>query len=143
MRRPWLPDAEGELTPEVRAYVSILALGTRVGMAILILTFLLYVSGLAAPLIPIDRLPHYWGLRASEYLRQANIPSAWGWVRLLKFGDVLNYVGIALLAGLTVVCYVAIFPIYLRKRDTPYVLIVLAEIALLLLAASGLLVAGH
>ncbi len=93
-----------------------------------------------APFIPIADLPQYWGLRAEEYLRRTNLPNGWGWVRLVAFGDLMNYVGIAMLAGLTIAGYLATFPGYLRKKDTPYILIVLAQIAVLLIAASGLLV---
>lgn len=110
---------------------------------LLFITFLLYIGGLARPLIPIDHLPRYWNMQAAGYLRQAGLPSGWGWVRLITFGDFLNFIGIATLAGMTIVCYVVVLPVFLRKRDIPYVLIVLAEIVILLLAASGLLVVGH
>lgn len=143
MTRPGRSAKTGELAGEVGAYVALLRTGTRLSLAVLVLTFVLYVGGLVAPLIPIVELPRYWGLRTGEYLRQTGLPSGWGWIRLVRFGDFLNYVGMVMLAGLTVVCYVAILPHYLRKGDTPYTLIILAEIAVLLLAASGLLTVGH
>lgn len=122
---------------EVRAYALLLRIGTWASVAVLVLTFMLYVGGFVAPVVPIDRLPDFWGLRASEYLRQADLPRGWGWVGFVGSGDFSNYVGIVMLAGLTIVCYLAILPFYLRKRDILYMLIVLAEIAVLLLAASG------
>ena len=79
----------------------------------------------------------------AEYLRRAELPSGWGWVRLVGFGDYLNYVGIVMLASLSVLCLLAIFPLLLRRKDTAFILIVLAEIAILFVAASGLLVVGH
>ena len=136
-----LRDAEpGE---EHLVYAVILRGGSRLSMGVLLLTFLLYAGGLASPLIPIDRLPQYWGLKAAEYLQRAELPSGWGWVRLVGFGDYLNYVGIVMLASLSVLCLLAIFPLLLRRKDTAFILIVLAEIAVLFLAASGLLVVGH
>lgn len=134
---------EGDRAPEVRVYSVLLRVGAQVSLAVLVLTFLIYVGGFAGPRVPIDRLPSYWGLRASEYLRQTDVPSGWGWVRLVRFGDILNYVGITMLSGLTIVGYLAILPVYVRKRDSAYVLIVLAEIAILLVAASGWLVLRH
>lgn len=140
-----LPPRAGDSAPggEFRAYITLLRIGTRVSLAALVLTFLLYVSGLAAPAIPIEHLPRYWGLRASEYLRRASLPAGWGWTRLVSFGDFLNYVGIVMLSSLTIFCYLAMVPAFLRKKDTLYVLILLAEIAILLLAATGLLTASH
>lgn len=135
--RPPRPRGGEREWAEVRVYALLLRIGTWASVAVLVLTFLLYAGGFVAPVVPIDRLPDFWGLRAGEYLRQADLPRGWGWVRFVGFGDFLNYVGIAMLAGLTIVCYVTIFPLYLRKKDTLYVLIVLAEIAVLLLAASG------
>jgi hypothetical protein len=139
---PNQPRRQEEPVAEARTYATLLRIGTRASTGVLVLTFLLYVGGVAPPVIPIDRLPDYWGLGASEYLRQASLPNGWGWVRLVGFGDFLNYVGIAMLASLTILCYLAIFPVFVRKNDTPYVLMVLAEITVLLLAASGLLAVG-
>lgn len=140
---PASPLGKEKPVEEQRVYATLLRAGSHVSIGVLVLTFLLYISGLTTPRIPIDRLPQYWGLRAQDYLRLANLPNGWGWVRLIAFGDFLNFTGIVMLAGITIVCYLVILPIFLRKQDTPYILIVLAEIAILLLAASGLLAAGH
>jgi hypothetical protein len=61
---------------------------------------------------------------------------------LIGKGDYLNYVGITILAGLTIICYLVILPILLRKKDMPYLVIAIIEVAVLLLAASGILKAG-
>lgn len=137
------PRAHADVGEERLIFAELLSRGTWISVAVLLLTFLLYIGGLAKPLIPIDQLPRYWGMPAAEYLRQANLPRGWGWVRLVAFGDFLNFIGIAMLAGMTIVCYLAVLPIFLRRQDTPYILIVVAEIAILLLAASGLLAVGH
>ena len=57
-------------------------------------------------------------------------------------GYYLNFIGIAMLAGLTILCYLVILPILIKKKDTPYVIIAIIEIAVLVLAASGLLKTG-
>lgn len=139
-QKPQVRSTAGE---ERLILAAILSRGTWISLAVLSLTFLCYIGGLTRPLIPIDDLPRYWGAPASEYLRQAGLPSGWGWVRLLRFGDFLNFVGIAMLAGLIVIAYLALLPAFVRKRDLPYALIVVAEVAVLLLAASGLLAIGH
>jgi len=58
-------------------------------------------------------------------------------------GDFLNFIGIAMLGGATIICYLAIVPTLLRKKDTAYVVMSILEVCVLTLAASGLLAAGH
>jgi hypothetical protein len=62
---------------------------------------------------------------------------------MLGKGDFLNFVGIAILAGVTIICYLAIVPTLLRKKDTAYLLMAIAEVLILSLAASGILAVGH
>jgi len=63
-------------------------------------------------------------------------------MRMLEKGDFLNFVGIAFLAGVTMICYVRIIPILFRKKDRVYALIAILEVLVLMLAASGILKAG-
>ena len=44
-------------------------------------------------------------------LQAADIGTGWSWVSNLGEGDMLNFVGIAFLAGVTIICYLAIVPI--------------------------------
>jgi hypothetical protein len=62
---------------------------------------------------------------------------------LLGKGDFVNFLGIAILSGVTIVCYAGIIPTLLRKKQTAYVIIAIAEVVILVLAASGILAAGH
>ncbi|RJQ14724.1 MAG: hypothetical protein C4560_12185 [Nitrospiraceae bacterium] len=133
-------------------YANILNKGMWSGLALLIITFIIYISGALPSHVPIEELSKtppgsdvpYWSMRAHDFNQAFNIPTGWGWTALAGKGDYLNFVGIAWLAGLTILCYSAIIPILLRKKETPYVLIAIAEIAVLVLAASGILkVGGH
>ncbi|MBI5663556.1 MAG: hypothetical protein HZC49_00495 [Nitrospirae bacterium] len=126
------------------AYANILNIGMWFGLAVLTFTFIIYVSGIFQSFVPIEELPNYWGMKAKDYIHVLNAPTGWGWVAMAGKGDYMNFVGIAMLAGLTIVCYLAILPILLRKKDTPYVIIAILEVAVLALAASGILkVGGH
>ncbi len=71
------------------------------------------------------------------------MPTGWGWLELVSYGDVLNFLPLAFLAVITIVCYITIIPVLLRKKDVIYVAIALIEVVVLLLAASGILQAGH
>lgn len=131
--RSWSP----RTADESLVFARILRAGSALSVVALALGFASYLSGLLAPWVPIADLPRYWGLAAGQYLEGARAPQGWGWLRLVAYGDFLNFVGIAMLASVTIVCYLAILPDYLRRGDRVYSLIVLLEIAILLLAASG------
>jgi uncharacterized membrane protein len=51
----------------------------------------------------------------------------------------LNFVPIAFLSLLTIICYISLIPGLLRKKDTTYTVIAIVEIIVLLVAASGIL----
>ena len=62
---------------------------------------------------------------------------------MLGKGDFLNFIGIAILGGVTIICYLAIIPTLLRKKDKAYVAMAFLEVLVLTLAASGILAVGH
>lgn len=132
-------------------YAKVLEAGMYIGLLVLFVTFALYIFGIVAPAVPLDRVPGYWSQGVQEYLETVNRdwwhlehpPTGWGWVFLLGKGDFLNFVGIATLAGVTIICYLAIIPTLLRKKDNAYVVMSLLEAIVLALAASGILAVGH
>jgi hypothetical protein len=124
------------------AYAGVLNIGMWLGLILLIVTFLVYISGLTPSFVPIDDLPKYWGMRVHDFNQTLNAPTGWQWTALVGKGDYLNFVGIAILSGLTILCYLVILPILYRKKDTAYVVIAIMEVLVLSLAASGLLKAG-
>ena len=77
-----------------------------------------------------------------EYLKATNIHIGWSWIYLLGKGDFLNFMGIAFLSGITIICYMRIIPILFRKKDTVYAVLAIIEVLVLTLAASGVLKAG-
>jgi putative copper export protein len=126
------------------AYANVLNIGMWFGLALLIITFFVYLSGLLPSYVPIDDLPKYWTMRVHDFNVALNAPTGWGWAALVNKGDYLNFVGIAILSGLTILCYLVILPILARKKDRAYVVIAIVEVLVLSLAASGLLkVGGH
>ncbi len=131
-------------TPEQKLYAAILDRGMKIGFLMLIATFSLYVFGILTPHIPLDEVSKYWGMPVSQYLQATGIETGWSWLGHLNQGDHLNFVGIAFLSGVTIVCYLAIVPGLMRNKDYAYVVIALIEVAVLVLAASGVLTSsGH
>ncbi|MGE0080124.1 MAG: hypothetical protein AB7U81_02375 [Thiohalomonadaceae bacterium] len=125
------------------AYARILDAGMKLGFVVVVVSFLLYVFGLVTPHVPVEQLPHYWTLSAQDYMAATNVPTGWGWLSLAGKGDYLNFIGIAILSLVTVVCYLRILPILVKGGDKAYTIIAGLEVLVLLLAASGVLVIGH
>ncbi len=132
-----------EVPEEQLKYANMLLYCSWAGIGMLVITFLIYVSGIMNPLIPPQQMPQYWGLNSHDYLVQTGSPYGWGWLSMVGHGDFINLVGIAFLALLTIIGYVfLLLPAYLRKKDFAYASIVVVEILVLVLAASGILAVG-
>ena len=127
---------------EQELYAKILNIGMLVGLAGLVIAFIIYCTGILEPLIPLEKVQTYWTLSVHEYLKQSGIQAGWAWFGNLQFGDMLNFLPIAFLSLLTIVCYIAILPGLIRKKDTAYVVIAVLEIIVLAVAASGILGTG-
>ena len=123
-------------------YAGILNWGMIIGFLALTAAFLLYLFGVLPTFIPIEDLPKHWGKSVHAFNQDLGAPTGWGWLSYLGKGDYLNFVGVAILAGLTIVCYLAIIPTLLRKKDKAYLVIAVAEVLVLALAASGILKGG-
>lgn len=131
----------GSPSPEQLRYALLLDLGMKLALAALVAGFAAYVSGLLPALIPLEALPRLWTLPVADYVRESGMATGWGWLALPGKGDVVMTAGIAMLAGISIVCLAALVPAYARARDGPYLIVTLGLIGLLMLAASGVLVA--
>lgn len=129
--------------PEQLRYAAILEKGMLFGLAILLITFAIYVFGIMNTYIPPTKLPQYWKLNVHDYLEKAHIEPGWSWLGMLQYGDFINFIGITILAGVTIICYLAIFPVLWRNNDKVYAVFALLEALILALAASGILAVGH
>ncbi len=137
------PHAATEQPPEQLLYARLLDWGTRVGLVVLLLSFAAYVTGLMQAHVPPQQLPELWVHPVGRFLELTGSPTGWGWMALLHKGDIAGLLGIAILSGSSVLCLLALVPLYRARRDTAFVLICLAEVAVVVLAASGLLTGGH
>jgi hypothetical protein len=131
-------------TPEQLLYARVLEKGMYLGLLILLITFGLYALGIMDPYVPLDKISEYWNMNVNDYLHHLDIKAGWAWTGMLKYGDFVNFIGIAMLSGVTIVCYAAIVPTLLRNKDTVYAVLAVLEVIILALAASGILgVGGH
>lgn len=130
------------IAEEQLVYSGVLDVGMKIGMLALILTFSVYVLGALAPHVPVEDLPKVWSLPVKKYLAVTGIHPGWGWLAMLGKADFLNFIGIAFLSGVTIACYLAIIPVFFRKKDATYAWLCIAEVLVLALAASGILKGG-
>jgi hypothetical protein len=100
---------------------------------------LVYLSGAVEPFIPLAELPALWGLPVARYLEVTGSPTGWSWIHQLGKSDYLSLVTVASFASVSLVCYLRTLPVLISHRDRAYALIAAAQVAVLLLAASGLL----
>jgi hypothetical protein len=130
-------------TPEQVLYAKILEKGMYFGLLILFITYLLYVFGVLHPYIPLNKISGYWSMNVHEYLEHTGIKPGWAWLGMLKYGDFLNFIGVAILSGVTIICYAAIVPTLLKNKDIIYAVLAVLEVIILAAAASGILAVGH
>ncbi len=140
MSGPEVPVVQGS---EQLRYAGLIDRAARIGLAVLVLSFAAYVLGMLRPRVPLERLPELWSQPVGAYLQQTHSPTGWGWLGLVQYGDVAALTGIAILAGCSFIGLLALVPLYLRRGDKAYVVLCLAEAAVVLLAASGWLAGGH
>ncbi|HUK04183.1 MAG TPA: hypothetical protein VLV90_03765 [Burkholderiales bacterium] len=120
-------------------YARCASVGTRIALAVIVAELLAYVSGALSPYVPLEELPRLWHMSMREYLAAARVPAGWGWVALAGRGDYVNFIGIALLASITLVCYLRALQGFLRRGERLYAALAAAQLLVLLAAASGLL----
>jgi len=138
-------------TEEQLLYADILGKGMLIGLVLLFITFALYVFGIMPAAIPVAELSSLWNQPVHDYLVAINqnylhwehLPTGWSWLKLIRNGDFLNFIPVAILSGVTIICYLAIVPGLFKRGDKAYGIMALAEAVILTLAASGLLSVGH
>lgn len=128
--------------PEQVTYANLLFYGCWGSLALMAATYILYVSGLVTPHIPLETVTQLWTKPVAVYLKEGGVPAGWGWASLIAKGDFLNFVGIVVLAGMTIVCYIPLVGAYLKKKEPIFAVIAVLEILVLLLAASGIVGGG-
>jgi hypothetical protein len=130
-------ERETRMSQAQLTYARVLSIGVRLAFALIAAGAAAYFSGVLQPAIPMDALPRLWSLPTRDFLHASGIPGGWGWVAMLDRGDILPLASIAVLAGISVPCLVALMPGYVRARDWTYLAITIALIGTLVLAGAG------
>lgn len=136
-------ELKSAMSDEQRVYARWLDWTTRIGFAALVGAFLLYAFGVVEPHIPLQQLPELWSLPLDRYRELTGAPSGWHWWRYLDKSESHSLIGVGLLALATLVCYVRLVILLLRRRESLPAAIVAVQILVLLAAAANLFSAGH
>ncbi len=144
VKRSDLPgESAPELTSRRRAYADWMETGTRIGAGGLAFAYLAYVTGLLPPHVPINTIVAHWHLPAAEMASACGFYRGTSWIHAFREGDYLTVLLLAFLATVTIWSFARLIPFLIRERDLPMMLVVLAQLAILVLAASGVLHVGH
>jgi ABC-type Na+ efflux pump permease subunit len=120
-------------------YAKVLSIGVKVGFVLLVVTFGLYMGGVLKPLVPVHQLPKYWHLPVDQYVKATGTPTGWAWVKMIAKGDMLNLVGIVVLAGISIVSTLAVLPMFARRGEKALLIISVLLIIVLVVSASSIL----
>ena len=120
-------------------YARWLRATSQIAVVILVATYALYVFRLAPAHVPIAQLPELWKLPASEYLVRTGLKPGWSWATFIGNGDMLVLAAIALLISSSILCLAAVIPAFRKRGENLFVAMCVMQIAVLALAASGIL----
>lgn len=136
------PDLPTQLLPRRHAeqlvYANWLERWTNAGRALLLAAFAVYLIGLVPVQIALEQLPRWWMEPLPRFIALGAWPTGWQWLGLPMRGEALSLLGIGLLASGPSLCLIGLVPIYLRRGERSQAVLCLAVVALMVLAASGL-----
>ena len=144
MRKSPPKETSGSGTDPInRVFARVEQAGVRAGVVLIVVGFVLYVTGMLPPFLSIEALIENWGLASAEFIERTGMPAGWGWVRLLGHGDMLALGGLILLSSVVVAAYVGMLAQWARQGNRAYLLLVVLQLGVFALAASGWLGGGH
>jgi len=132
-----------ENAPEQHIYAKIIYHVSNLGLLVLIMGFILYIFGVLTPLVPLEELPKYWSLSLTQFLEKTGAPTGWRWTAMLGYGDVIPFLGVTILASVTLVCFLALLFSFLQRGAKVLAFIAAMELFFILISASNLIQISH
>ncbi len=115
---------------------------TIVGLTIVAVAFVLYVSGFLETSVPVKEVVSYWHLDAESYAEQTGTPVGWEFLSHLARGESLSFGSLVLMALAVIISLSIMVTVFMRKGRSAYAVIVLLQTIILVIAATGI-VSGH
>ena len=128
---------------EQALYARWLARGTKLSLVAMVLGYAVYVMGWLPAAMPPAEVARRWGLSAAEYVASSGAGAGWGWVQRLPDAQSLALGGVALLAACSLPALIGLVRAFRARGDTRCVMLAAAQVAVIVLAASGLVALGH
>lgn len=122
-----------------RSYARWLDVGTKLGFALLVCSFIAYAIGITEPYLPVERLPDLWGLPVDRFNSAIHAPTGWRWLHHWWRSDYLTYFGVVALLLTTVASMLRAMFNFVSLGDRLQAGIALAQTLALALAAAGLI----
>lgn len=123
-----------------RAYASILEFLSISGMILISIAFALYALELLPASVDPEQVTQLWHLDSATFADQTSTSTGWGWIDSIFTGAGLSFAALELLAVFALVATGRLIPVYVREKDTWYLSIVVAQVVVFLVAATGILV---
>lgn len=120
-------------------YASFLAWGSRLSLAFLVAAFAAYLCEILPSHVEPASLSLYWGYPLDTFLERTGTPVGWKWLEHAGYGELASLTGIAMLASCSVPCLLAVFWLFLRKRNRIFASLCIMQVVIMTLAASGTL----
>ena len=127
-------DASAEIN---RVFERVELHGVRWTLALVLVSFFLYISGWIEAFIPPDRLVGFIGGGLDVFVREHNAPTGWQWLTMLGYSDMLSLGALVLMGGVIFTAYLMVVPVLVRRRDMLYLALVCAQLALFIVAGLG------
>ncbi|MFT5239294.1 MAG: hypothetical protein ACI9OU_000581 [Candidatus Promineifilaceae bacterium] len=124
-------------------FARVLYWGNALGVICLVLGLVAYFAGWMDTFVPRDSLAHYSMISMEQFKAETRIELGWAWLRYLDHVDYLNYIGLAILSGITILCYMTLVPAFSRRGERAYVILVVLQVAVFLAAMTGLVGGAH
>ena len=121
------------------SYRRVLAVCTLAAFVLLLVVYVLYVLGCVPVHTPHAQVALHWGKNTEEFLQATGRQAGWSWLRQLGYGDMLCLLGVACLGIVVPICYLRILPALAGRRDRIHVVLVILQLIVRALAATGVL----
>ena len=111
-------------------------------MFVMVVTFLVYVTGLAPASVAPDDVAGSWELSASEVRQERPTDHRWAWITSLGDATYLSFSALVLFPASTIALTVVAGVLYLRRRVSVYAVLAFCQAVVLIVAASGVVNRG-
>lgn len=127
-------------------YANTLEFVSHTVIILLAVGYVLYMTGLLPLEVPVSAIASHWHLSAAQMRETLHQPTGWSVFANpagLLHGDVISYISVIFLALATLICLASAVMVYIGEKMPVYLTISIAQVLVLLVAASGIMTGAH